>query len=252
MAEQPATSGKHGTYIYAAISMLGDRDENQDAWMISPCGKALKAAVADGLGGHEGGSILAQALCRLLQESADFPPQPDKQTLETWLVKQQALLAQSFSDNAEVADAHTTLTFAYCAADLTAIAHIGDSRIYHFGADGSVLSRTRDHSVAHMLLDEGEITEEELATHPDQSKLYKAISLKKTVGPRIKIEGTLEPGQSLLLCSDGFWTGLTKAQLSELVTAPNLSDALTQAAKTAVQQQQGDSDNVTAVVIKCL
>ena len=59
------------------------------------------------------------------------------------------------------------------------VTHVGDSRVYAINKDG-VRQVTRDHSYVNVLLDSGEITEEEAAIHPQRNWIMKAVGSEKT------------------------------------------------------------------------
>lgn len=235
----------------ASVSLVGDRQENQDACLLVQTGHLVLAAVADGLGGHEGGALIAQELCHSLEESlANLALPLTKAGISDWLMTVQQHLITTLQHKPGCQDAHTTLALCCLTPQTTAIANLGDSRVYRIDTQGGIW-RTRDHSVAQMLVDDGEISDEDMATHPDQSKLFKAISLANPTAPRVSLGKPLQAGEILLLCSDGFWTGLTKEKLNSLLQSEDLPQDLHTLAQAAIFNHKGKSDNVTAIVMRC-
>jgi serine/threonine protein phosphatase PrpC len=94
-------------------------------------------------------------------------------------------------------------------------AHVGDSRLYHFNRK-KLLSRTKDHSIVQLLVDLERISEEEMATHPDQGRLLKGLGGDEPIKPDFG-QATLHAGDSLLLCSDGFWEQISPQKNAEKV-----------------------------------
>ena len=88
-------------------------------------------------------------------------------------------------------------------------AHVGDSRIYQLRG-GAVVARTRDHSHVELLLRAGRITERQAHDHPMRNYVECCIG-GDPVLPEMTLTGrnALQPGDVLLLCSDGLWAGLT-------------------------------------------
>ena len=130
-------------------------------------------------------------------------------------------------------------------------AHVGDSRIYHLRA-GAVLERTRDHTPIEQLLQDGLISESEIAGHPMRHYVEYCLG-GFTELPEISVAGprTLEAGDILVVCSDGLWSGVPDSEL-----AASASDALAldgwiaRMAGRAVRQTTPHSDNTTAVALR--
>ena len=103
-------------------------------------------------------------------------------------------------------------------------AHIGDSRIYQV-RDNHVLTRSRDHSHVEVLIQEGAITEEEALDHPMRNFVECCIGGDSPVPDMsITAKQALTPGDVLLACSDGLWSGMTDDEISEMATRPGALD----------------------------
>jgi PPM family protein phosphatase len=141
----------------------------------------------------------------------------------------------------------TTLTAVMIEGRRAHIAHVGDSRAYLL-REGSFSQLTNDHTLVQRLIDEGRLTREEAARHPQRSVITRAIGVEAEVEvDAMALE--LEPGDVMLLCSDGL-TGPVEddAILSLLSTDEpigDVADALIEAANEA-----GGPDNITAVVLR--
>lgn len=236
-------------YQINSATHIGNRDENQDALIVVQQHNRVLLMVADGLGGHEKGHVAAENFCRIFAAHFETATQPQLETIDGL----KALFAEALAELQAFLDAHypTTDTQTTCAiAVLTpkgwGSLHVGDSRVYFFSHQGAA-HRTRDHSVTQLLLDEGEITESEMGTHPDQGRLIKSIA-RAEVTPSVKLYAPLEPGDSLLLCSDGFWE---QWQVTELLQALGKSPSvdLNRMVATAVERAKGKSDNVTVILL---
>jgi PPM family protein phosphatase len=140
----------------------------------------------------------------------------------------------------------TTLTVAYSlGADLFTL-HVGDTRCYLF-RQGELTQLTRDHTVAQLLADSGEITPEQLATHKQRHVLTSAIGGHEGMIKADVQRYTLEDGDLVLLCSDG---------LSDLVKEGNMVRVLEK--KSSPQKmceklvdmalEQGGRDNITVII----
>jgi len=234
----------------AEISLLGDREENQDrVKVISADGVTLLMAM-DGMGGHANGARAAELAI---------------ETIETSFMDQQHPVfdPQGFLHMA-IGFAHTALvglgsdlsveirpraTCALCLIQDGAAywAHIGDSRIYHLRGP-AVYERTRDHSHVEVLLYDGAITREELSTHPMRNYVECCLGGDATL-PRMSVTGkkSLLEGDVLLVCSDGFWSPLEESQLAGLGAANgSLETGLATLADLATKLAAPHSDNTSA------
>jgi serine/threonine protein phosphatase PrpC len=133
-------------------------------------------------------------------------------------------------------------------------AHIGDSRIYHV-RDGRVLSRSRDHSHVEVLIQEGAISEEEALDHPMRNFVECCIGGDAPVPDMsLTAKQKLLPGDTLLVCSDGLWSGLGDDDMAG-IGAPgdnNLADNLKQLSVKALNTNAPHSDNTTGTALRWL
>ncbi len=106
---------------------------------------------------------------------------------------------------------------------------------------------TVDHTIVARLVDLGHVTPEEALIHPRRHVLYRSVGVEATVESDVE-EHPLEPGDRLLLCSDGVTNELSDAELSQIILkAKTPQQACEQLITTA--NQRGARDNVTALII---
>lgn len=224
----------------------GDREYQEDTLWNGVIGGAQVLMVADGLGGHDAGdqasALIVESLRHCLETQGDLELSEAnaKQWFQEALLRFQERLAQI--EGAK--DAHTTLACALIKDQTLLTISVGDSRVYHRSNQG--LWRTKDHSVVQMLVDDGEITEAEMATHPEQGKLYLSIGPTKPAKPRVKCR-EFHALDSVLVCSDGFWEAFSELDLNELLRDSNQS-SLDAAADKAALKFAPKSDNISAVI----
>ena len=111
---------------------------------------------------------------------------------------------------------------------------------------GELRQLTTDHTRAQLLFDRGEITARELERHPDRNRLTRAIGVEPAVEADYS-ELRLEPGDTLLLCSDGLYNMMDPVTLREC-----LRQSLTQGDAQCLidaANAMGGRDNITAVII---
>ena len=133
-------------------------------------------------------------------------------------------------------------------------AHIGDSRIYQL-RDGNVLSRSRDHSHVEVLIQEGAITEEEALDHPMRNFVECCIGGDSPVPDMsITAKKQLAPGDVLLACSDGLWSGLTDEDVAKIAleSEEGLTGNLKDLSIQALSANSPYSDNTTGTALRWL
>jgi len=248
----------------ARLSNVGQqRDLDEDSILTLELGQVYRSvssplgvyAVADGMGGHEGGDVASRLAIRTLARRAvsdvlipaltDNAPSVD---YEAWLKSAVQEANQVVYDRRKASgnDMGSTLVMAVITGNTGYIAHVGDSRVYLIG-NGTITPLTRDHSLVERLVATGQIKPEEAATHPQRNVIYKCIGDKPRLEPDISRQ-TFAPGEVLLLCCDGLNTEVSDADIARIVTeAPSLPEAcrrLVQAANDA-----GGDDNISVVLI---
>lgn len=206
------------------------------------------AVVIDGAGGHGGGAEAAEAALRAAETAwKSKRTGSPKDFLSAWM--ETAHDAVNEAGKAIQRSARAVAVACLTDGRHAHWVHAGDSRLMHF-REGVLLSRTRDDSVVQVLFEQGEIREEEMGKHPDQGRLLQSLGGDDPPKPRLG-HATLEPGDALLLCSDGFWEHLSNDELESLVQTPlrRMQAALEVAIDTAVQRAGPKADNTTATVV---
>ncbi|MER5835733.1 MerR family transcriptional regulator [Streptomyces sp. NPDC002130] len=143
-------------------------------------------------------------------------------------------------------DIGTTLTALLWTGSRLALVHIGDSRAYLL-RDGELFRITHDHTMVQSMVDEGRLTPEEAASHPERALLLKALTGGgSSAAPDLRLHDT-RPGDRYLLCSDGLSGVVPDTRVRQLLASPASPDetvrALVEAANAA-----GGPDNVSCVV----
>ncbi len=240
---------------YADLSLLGDREDNQDRVTVSAAEQAALLIVIDGMGGHSDGSRAADTALKSLLESfrqTSLPMFDPLGFLHMALSRAHDEVAKL--GNGQAIDTRPRATTAICLVQEGAAfwAHIGDSRVYHL-RHGKIVQRTRDHSHVELLLREGKITEEELPTHPMRNFVECCLGGDPAI-PEMTVSGrnTLLPGDVLLLCTDGIWANLRDTDIAGFFREDNqeLRAWLEALGRRAVQASAPFSDNSTAAVLR--
>lgn len=238
----------HTQLEFYQLTSVGDREINQDCMAHRVCAEYAVFVVADGLGGHQAGEKASKFFCRgLITQAEHFQAQiriNPQQAVNDWIAAAVAVMRELFADDPAAHDAHTTCAVLYLDEERLITAHCGDSRIYRLNAE-QVLWRTKDHSRTQMLFDEGKLSEWEMGVHPEQNKLTRSINLLAPPLVDIQLSGPLRRGETLVLCSDGFWEFIKEPEFLALSQATSGKAELRKMAQMALLRAQGKSDNVT-------
>jgi len=242
---------------HADLSLIGDREDNQDRVTVAAADKAALLMVIDGMGGHSDGSRAADTALKSLLDSFQQTPLPMFDPIGFLHMA----ISRAHDDvarlgNGQNIDARPRATIAACLVQEGAAywAHVGDSRIYHL-RQGKMVERTRDHSHVELLLREGKITEEELPNHPMRNFVECCLGGDPAI-PEMTISGRhlLQAGDVLLLCTDGIWANLRDADIAAFFRddSQELRAWLEALGRRAVQASAPFSDNSTAAVLRWL
>ncbi len=217
------------------------RDHNEDACGVIPgCGLYI---VADGMGGHAAGEVAST----LAIESISVQVRRGVALVAAIEAAHNRVLAAAQAKESCAGMGCTVVALQFDGADYR-IAWVGDSRAYLW--DGTNLSQlTRDHSFVQQLLDSGAIDEQQARNHPQNSVLTQALghSNKKTLQVDV-VSGRLEPGQKILLCSDGLSGELNDRDIAGVLRWPgNETETVGRLIRAA--NKHGGSDNISVVLV---
>jgi serine/threonine protein phosphatase PrpC len=241
-------------FEYAELSLIGGREENQDRVRVATDPGAVILVVIDGMGGHADGARAAEVASDTIIEAFERMSKPifDPQGFLHLAIGRahQNLVRLGASRSIEV---RPRATCAVCLVqDSSAYwAHVGDSRIY-FLRDESVRERTRDHSHVELLLQEGLISEEEITDHPMRNFVECCLGGDAILpGMTVTRQKRLMTGDSLLACSDGFWSGLDDNEIASFGRGGDtLAQELRLLAERAVKACGQYADNTSAVALR--
>jgi serine/threonine protein phosphatase PrpC len=233
---------------FAGTDVGRARSGNEDSYF---CGRTV-LAVADGLGGHQGGEVASAAAVEPLaaldgREFADPAEAADELTAA--IREANAAILDRAGGDPGLWGMGTTVTAAALAGERhLQLAHVGDSRAYLL-RDGSLEQLTTDHTVVAELVRRGRLTPAQAAIHPERSILTRAVGLD----PRIPVDTPdpleLQDGDQVLLCSDGLTEPVDDDQIAQLLSAEPDGNAACQALIDAANAA-GGPDNITVVLLR--
>ncbi|MFZ1887795.1 MAG: protein phosphatase 2C domain-containing protein [Candidatus Binataceae bacterium] len=241
-----------GVFDLALLSDVGtNRPDNEDS-----CGHLIDApdaavfAVADGIGGYEGGEIAsAMAIELTLQAWRESPA--------SWGAAKRLARAVQFANIEihnralavpELRRMGTTLTAVAVDKGMLAAAHVGDCRLY-LARRHTISQLTKDHTMVAEKVRMGLLTADRARNHPERSMLVRSIGQELIVSvDRISIP--LVQGDRLILCSDGLHNVLHDNELEHMTRDLDATAACHALVETA--NERGTADNLTVAVFTML
>lgn len=235
--------------------------------------------VCDGIGGQAGGELASKWAVETLRDDlkdlfipadprrtvkldaetvealAAGRPVPTRKLAETALEARvrdaiqhanQVIVGYARAKPEQAGDTGTTVTMAVVKGEVAYIANVGDSRTYLL-RDGELRRVTQDHSVVASLAAAGMIQPDEIYTHPQRNLIFRSLGAKPDVEVDV-FRQELQPGDRLLLCSDGLWEMVRDPQLAVIMDkAPSPKVACQRLIDAA--NANGGEDNISAVVV---
>ena len=248
-------------------SDIGKRPNQEDRWEIrefqTADGRpATLAMIADGIGGHNTGEIASQMAKEMIPTRLTTnPPSASEITrrLKAALEEAGQAIYNASLEDPNRSGMGTTCTAIVVADRRLYLAHVGDSRA-HLLRGGQLRQLTIDHTWAEEAIRAGR-SPEEIRTHPNRGVIMRYLGIDPTVSIDTRYRASeseiadalagplfLEPGDTLMLCSDGVSDSLDARQVADFMAYPDCqtaADALVSSALSA-----GATDNVTALVLR--
>jgi protein phosphatase len=233
-------------------SHIGGRKVNQDRMGYSYTRDALLLVLADGMGGHQRGEVAAsialQTMSTLFRSQANPYVKKPERFLEEAFERAHEEIQRYGRERGLPDNPRTTIVACLVQHNCAVWAHCGDSRLYWVRRN-QVLAQTRDHSHLEYLIAKGLASPADRGSHPDRNKLYNCLGATST--PRIELsrQASLEPGDVLLLCSDGLWGMVPDAEIVQKLATQTVVQAVPDLVSMAVAIGGPRADNTTALAI---
>ena len=214
--------------------------------------------VADGMGGHAAGEVASGLAIRgaaevvlssYLTPTLDADAPYDEEQLKE-IVRKAILQGNQYVLNEARArgnDMGTTITMALVAGDRAVIGNVGDSRTYIY-RDGELRRISKDHSLVMRLVDLGQITENDIYTHPQRNAVLRSLGDKREVEVDL-FTLRIKRGDALFLCCDGQWEMTRDPHMAQIIKAHDDPQAACDALIAAANEAGGE-DNITSVLVK--
>lgn len=226
---------------WASLTDIGRvRTHNEDSVLAQP----PLFVVADGLGGHEAGEVASSIAVETLRDHA--PRRPDAKALARAVRAANREVMRAAREGFGKQGMGTTMTAAIVEGTRIALAQVGDSRAYLMH-EGTLSRVTEDHSMVADMIRRGQLTEAESRYHPNRSVITRALGTDPNMLAD-PYEFDAEPGDRLLLCSDGLTAMLEDGAIAEALAAYH-DPAIAARMLVDAANDAGGHDNISIVII---
>ena len=237
------------------------RKINEDSYLVSP--EVSLYAVCDGMGGHNAGEVASkmaiETLASFVEKSAieheitwpwglDANLSFDGNRLKTAVRLANARVFQAADNREELTGMGTTVVASLVTGQSMTIASAGDSRCYLVRA-GELKQLTRDDSWVSAALGEGILNSDDVEHHPLRNVITKAVGARDTIDLDI-VEHQLEPGDVVLLCSDGLHGMIGDQEIGRILAGGDAALEEASARLIEAANEAGGRDNVTVVLLR--
>jgi len=252
------------------------RDVNEDSYCafdLAPLWGGRIFAVADGMGGYDGGEVASSLAIMTLHDhlrqaleawkaaapeeqtpalvssagSPGSPPEPDlEQMLADAFAAADAAIQEETRKRPGIKGMGTTLTAVLAGGGRLWLAHAGDSRAYLMNG-GALRQISEDHSLVGEMMKNGTLTEAEAMVHPQRNILTNALGAGGDTHVDVSVL-PYHPGNRLVLCTDGLTGSVSSAEMAGLLSSREPAEAAE--ALVALANERGGYDNITVLVVE--
>ncbi|MBO6145315.1 MAG: Stp1/IreP family PP2C-type Ser/Thr phosphatase [Bacilli bacterium] len=227
------------------------RDHNEDSvTILKNANNEYLLVVADGMGGHKCGEVASSmAVDHITKKFEELETLGDKAKAVNWIREEVAAINKSIFDYTAIYEESkgmgTTFVAALFTKDYLLFANVGDSSGYVLKKE-KLYRVTKPHTLVNLLVESGELTEEEAEHHPRKNILMRALGANNPAEVDIFDVDTDIDG--ILLCSDGLTTMLNETQIEKVLTGDGtLEEKVTKLIRKS--NVRGGTDNIS---IACL
>jgi len=234
------------TWLSAGLTDVGTvRPLNEDSFVCQP--DIGLWTVADGMGGHDGGSVASKLIVDNLSKLSS------KVNLDDYVNDIEKAIKAANDHLLEYSRVQlngriigSTFVSLLIKGNVGVCLWAGDSRLYRFRHD-KLTPLSRDHSHVAELVSEGLISEEEAKTHPEANVITRAVGTSERLDIDIDVFD-VRVGDQFLLCSDGLYNSVEDAEIMQCLRESSLETSVDKLIQTALDNKA--SDNVSVVLVK--
>ena len=229
------------------------RSHNEDSvTIVKNLNSEYLLVVADGMGGHKAGEVASSlAVNELSKRFSELSSIGTKEEAVVWLKEIideiNVKILRYAEEHIDASGLGTTCVCSILTKDFLLFGNVGDSSGFVF-KKGKLYKVTKDHTLVNILLESGEITENDAKTHPQKNVLMKALGAAEVIEMdifEVVMNDEEDKVDGIFLCSDGLTNMLTNEQMEKILNDKDL-DIEEQVGKMIMKaNMRGGSDNIT-------
>jgi protein phosphatase len=201
------------------------------------------------MGGHAGGATASRLVVEAMQEGLDTDPDPDTRLAHAIRVANRLVFETARRDpSLHGMGAAVVATLVDPTARVVAVVHAGDARAYRV-RDDRLEQLTEDHTLVQELVRAGHLDPEETETHPQRHVLTRAVGVEPDIDFSSRVD-SLEPGDVLLLTSDGLHGCVTSTELIAAAARAAADAPGACAHLVELGNSRGGPDNLSVVLVR--
>ena len=232
------------------------RTGNEDSILCEPLEsllvseRGLFCAVADGMGGHAAGEDASSMAVKVARDAfyGSTSASDPRETLRLAVAEANAAVYDAGAGKTGRDHMGTTLTAAVVFNHRVVVGHVGDSRCY-LVLDDTITQLSKDHSWVAEEVEAGRMTPEQARVNPRRNIITRALGLRPDVDVDA-YEARLEPGNVVVICSDGLHGLVTEEEIYSYVKRLRPNDAVD--ALIQLANDRGGPDNISVVIARVL
>ena len=223
------------------------RTSNEDTVAVLPraAGFDSGAIVCDGVGGAAAGEVASRIAVERITARLTSSDGDIAERLGAAIADANTAVREYAHTHLQGVASGSTVVVAVVHGRRLTVAHVGDSRSYLL-RDGALAPLTDDHSFVADLVRDGKIAAADAASHPMRGSLTRAIGVTEGIAPEVSERG-LEPGDVVLLCSDGLHCVVSDAEIRAAIGSDMARSAR---ALIDLANQRGGTDNVSVALYR--
>ena len=230
---------------------IGGRSEQQDrvARFARRDGGSHLLVVADGMGGHEGGALAAEAVVEVAERlwvECDGMPRDPRVFLDMLCNRAHHRIRELGARLGAMP--MSTVAALFVTPERAWWVHVGDSRVYGV-CGGSLLFCTEDHTLVHNLVRTGKLDEAGRNAHPERHKLLRGLGAEGELRPTHG-QMRMRPGLGFLLCTDGFWSLVPNEDIVRWITDDESVVPCADRVEQVAAEGGPDADNIAVAVLR--
>ncbi|MCP4321116.1 MAG: Stp1/IreP family PP2C-type Ser/Thr phosphatase [Psychromonas sp.] len=234
------------TWVSEGATDVGTvRPLNEDSFLTQP--EIGLWTVADGMGGHDGGSIASQMIVNSLQQlSKQKHLSKFVNEIEDTISDVNKRLLEYSREQLNGRTIGSTFVSLLIKGNVGVCLWAGDSRLYRY-RHNKLTPITNDHSHVAELIKQGLITEAEAEVHPERNVITRAVGTSESIDIDVDLF-ELNVGDQFLLCSDGLYNAVNELDMVGCLNKNSLADSVNELIQTALDNKA--SDNVSVILVK--